>query len=484
MKFIFHCRFVVWLIIGLAFGTGRAEAANTNFFGFGLSAFNITNSAFFTNSSITTVITVTNDTGLDLANVYITNDFSAAVTFQQFTNYGTNGNTYTIFTNDVIVSGNTAVFAFENFTNTGVAQLTVTWQPQEAGLITNTIIVGTPDAVYYAYTNLVSEIYGGEADFGVNVAFVTQAYVTNLWVITNDWVTYTVAVTNLGSASATGVMLTNILPTGVKLIPPSNYAVTSNNVVFNLGTLAPGAGTLYQFNIEPTNTGVFTLAAVIGATNLYSASNTVNSGSAVLSVTNYLAGTFLAVTNTGQKVDQQNGLIEQMIQVTNTSASSVQAVRLVVTGLTNKLYNASGTNAGYPFVVYPVSLPPGGQVGMRLQYSPRLPFPFTNGQLHAYEVPATVLNYAPPVAQTSTNFNYYRLASLPDGDMLLEFTNLGGTYTVIYSDNLQFSNAMIATPVVQSGANRIQWLDYGPPGTISAPTNDPGGRYYKVIMNP
>lgn len=474
------------LIVGLAWGGGRAAAAS--FVGFGLSAFNITNSAFFTNTSITTVITVTNDTGFFLDTAYITNDFSAAVTFEQFTNYGTNGNTYNIGTNDVLVTGNTAVFAFENFTNTGVAQLTVTWQPQEAGLITNTITVGTPDVIYTASTNLVSLIYGGESDFGVNVAFVSQAYVTNLWVITNDWVTYTVAVTNLGTVTAYNVQLTNTLPTGLKLIPPSNYSVVSNNVVFNVGTLVPGAGTQYQFNIQPTNTGVYTLAAVVGATNLYSPSNAINNGSNILGVTNYLAGTFLAVTNTGQKVDQQNGLIEQMIQVTNTSASFVQAVRVVVTGLTNKLYNASGTNAGYPYVVYPVALAPGGQagsqVGMRLQYSPRLPFPFTNGQLHAYEVPATVLNYTPPTAQTSTNFDYYRLASLTDGDMLLEFTNLGGTYTVIYSDNLQFSNAMIATPAVQSGANRIQWLDYGPPATISAPTNDPGGRYYKVIMNP
>jgi len=67
---------------------------------------------------------------------------------------------------------------------------------------------------------------------------------------------------------------------------------------------------------------------------------------------------------------------------------------------------------------------------------------------------------------------------------LLEFTNLGSSYTVVYSDNLQFSNAMIATPAVKSGANRIQWLDYGPPATISAPTNTVGSRYYKVILNP
>ena len=95
------------------------------------------------------------------------------------------------------------------------------------------------------------------------------------------------------------------------------------------------------------------------------------------------------------------GLLEQMVQVQNTGANPVQAVRLVVAGLTNQLYNASGTNNAQPFVVYPVSLATGANVGLRLQYNPRLPFPFTNGQLHVYEVPTTVLNYTPPPVASS-----------------------------------------------------------------------------------
>ena len=48
--------------------------------------------------------------------------------------------------------------------------------------------------------------------------------------------------------------------------------------------------------------------------------------------------------------------------------------------------------------------------------------------------------------------------------MLIEFpTTLERTYTVVYSDNILFSNAMIAPPAIIAPANRTQWIDYGPP---------------------
>jgi hypothetical protein len=139
-------------------------------------------------------------------------------------------------------------------------------------------------------------------------------------------------------------------------------------------------------------------------------------------------------------------------------------------------------------VVDPAPLAAGAGVSLRLQYFPRptrLPFPFTNGQLHAYAAPATVLNYTPLAAvESSTNLNLSRIIELTDGDMLIEFPSvLSNSYTVVYSDNLQFTNAMIASPACVAPANRVQWLDYGPPATISAPTNS-SRRYYRVYLNP
>jgi hypothetical protein len=68
--------------------------------------------------------------------------------------------------------------------------------------------------------------------------------------------------------------------------------------------------------------------------------------------------------------------------------------------------------------------------------------------------------------------------------MLIEFPSLTNrTYTVVYSDNVLFSNAMIAPPSITVPANRIQWIDYGPPATRSAPSNSPA-RFYRVFLSP
>ena len=323
---------------------------------------------------------------------------------------------------------------------------------------------------------------------------VSLAYVTNLWVITNDWVTYAVTVRNQGPDTATGVMVTNTLPAGVVATPSAQgYTVSAGtNLVFNAGTLTNGASVTWQYTIQAAVNGAFTLTdAVVDPAGLYDPNSGNNFATNALFVTNYLNdSTLAALTNSGQTVNPQNGLIEQMVRVANAGGQPVQAVRLVVAGLTNQLYNASGTNSGQPFVTYPLSLAAGANVDLRLQYAPRLPFPFVNGQLQVYEVPATVLNYRPSPATNfylvyATNSLFFYRIQPVTGGMLLEFSNTVGSassFTIIYSDNMGFNNAMIVPQAVSSSANRVQWLDYGPPATVSAPTT--GTRYYKVRTNP
>jgi hypothetical protein len=67
--------------------------------------------------------------------------------------------------------------------------------------------------------------------------------------------------------------------------------------------------------------------------------------------------------------------------------------------------------------------------------------------------------------------------------MLLEWPTVANQrYTVVYSDDASFSNAMIAPPSIIAPASRMQWIDYGPPTTISVPTN--AARFYRVFQNP
>jgi hypothetical protein len=84
----------------------------------------------------------------------------------------------------------------------------------------------------------------------------------------------------------------------------------------------------------------------------------------------------------------------------------------------------------------------------------------------------------------STNINVTRIVRMSNGNMLIEWPAITNrTYTVVYSDNVLFSNAMMAPPSIVAPANEVQWIDYGPPTTTSAPTNAPV-RFYRVFLNP
>ena len=86
-------------------------------------------------------------------------------------------------------------------------------------------------------------------------------------VIANDRMTYGVTASNAGPNTATGVALTNTLPPGAILIGavPANYTAAGSNLIFNLGALAGGGFTNFQFTIQPTNAGSLTLSASIGS---------------------------------------------------------------------------------------------------------------------------------------------------------------------------------------------------------------------------
>jgi hypothetical protein len=186
-----------------------------------------------------------------------------------------------------------------------------------------------------------------------------------------------------------------------------------------------------------------------------------------------------------QLYNPQNGLVEQSIKLSNIGTNDVPAARVVVTGLlTNRLFNASGTNNGNPFVVYAATLGTNQSVSLLLQFFVLNYFSFSNSQMQAFAVPLPDLTPPASSSSASTNLNITRIIKLSNGNMLIEFPSITNrTYTVVYSDNVLFSNAMIAPPSIVAGANQKQWIDYGPPTTVSAPTNS-SARFYRVFLNP
>jgi hypothetical protein len=278
---------------------------------------------------------------------------------------------------------------------------------------------------------------------------------------------------------------------GFKGVSPALTRLGSgSNVIFNLGTLTNQAFINFQLTVQPTNAGVLSFVSVVSTNSSVLDPNLANNlASNNITVLSYLPGQLSATIVSTQQYDPQNGLVEQSILLSNTGTVAVVSARVVVTGLTNQLFNAWGTNNGNPFVVYAAMLDTNQSVNLLLQFFALNYFSFTNSQLNPFAV--TNPNLAPPPpAAVSTNVNITRILELTGGSplivgsMLIEWPSITNrTYTVVYSDNVLFSNAMMAMPSIVAPANRTQWIDYGPPTTVSAPLNS-SNRFYRVFLNP
>jgi hypothetical protein len=100
-------------------------------------------------------------------------------------------------------------------------------------------------------------------------------------------------------------------------------------------------------------------------------------------------------------------------------------VRLIVSNLTNWLYNAVGTNSGNPFVVYAGTLSPGQSVDLVLEYfvPARLSIPVANSDYVAVSLPEP---FHPTTAETNASFSITRAVLLSQGNVLIEFPAITG----------------------------------------------------------
>lgn len=462
MRFI--VRFGILLLVASGLMAARLRAGAQVF---GFSATVSTNTDVATNE-FTYTIDVTNLTGFTLSYVFLTNLLSGPVTIVSATaNQGA----------DFAIDSGVG-FNFGQLPSGYVAQMQLVILDDTVGFLTNSITVATTDATNTVSTNLVIQVTAPETDLAVGYVPPSQA------VITNDLTSYDLVVSNLGPSAATGVTLTNTFPPGAVVTGATlGYTVSGSNLLFNLGALGVGSNAVIQVNIEPTASGALPLSASVAAAGFSDPNLTNNTVATNLPVMSYYAALVTAYTNSPQTTNFANGLTEQSIVISNAAATNLPAVRVVVTGLTRQLFNAVGTNNGSPFVYYSAPLAAGQSASLLLRYNPWGIFPFTNGQLHAFAVPLP--NWTPPPrAAGSTNVTVEQIVKLANGSVRLEFPSTPGkSYTVVYSDNVLFSNAMIAPPVIVAPANQTFWIDYGPPGTVPAPANSVS-RFYQIRTAP
>jgi len=415
-------------------------------------------------SDLSYTIVVQNISSIPLGNPVVTASFGTGANFVSATN--SNG-TWTNSATGVAFSMNPVAFG-EFFTNSFLIRPTV------AGTLTNTVIAAA-DGVFPVTNIVTTAVISGVS--GSILRMTVSAPATPL--IVGDSVTYKLTSTNLGPDRVTGLVLSNFLsaPALFQGVAPGNVQVTSNNnaFLFNIGALEKDAGTNLSVTVETTTAGLLTvsLAGIAPVT----ISNT--PASITLTVVTPNTNQLVATAVPGQSYNPQTGLMEQTVHLQNIGATStVSSARVVVVGLTNFLYNAVGTNSGNPFVVYGLPLGPGETVDLILEYFVPTRLPIADPNFIAYEVPNPGL-----AAPTSAPPNITLVTNLAPDRVLIEFESVPGNgYLILYSDNASFTNALTAQPAVAAQANRVQWIDDGPPKTIIRP-GFPGAttRFYRVI---
>jgi uncharacterized repeat protein (TIGR01451 family) len=382
MKIFSGLRMFALLAFGLVVAGSRLAAQ-----GIGLSITSSTNVIAVSNS-LTYTINLTNLTAESFV-VFVTNTFPAGA---QFLGASINPGSATMVTN---ANG----FSFNNIplnpvdTIPFIQTMTVMAEPTQTGLFTNTVVVaisGVTNFTAYLVTQVTNAPVLPQADLAVAITGPPSA------VFTNDWMVYGVSVTNLGPSTAPGVFLTNTLPAGVvyKSVSPSNLvhsiSLQGSNVIFNLGTLASGAFTNLQLTVQLTNAIALTFSSFVNSTSVTDTNLANNTATTNITVGSFIYGQLIATNvNVPQMTyDPQIGLMTNIIRLTNTGTNVVAGARVIVSGLTNWLYNAVGTNSGNPYVVYNGQLNPNQAVDLVLDF-------FVPTRL-----PITVTNYTAVITQT------------------------------------------------------------------------------------
>jgi uncharacterized repeat protein (TIGR01451 family) len=426
--------------------------------------------------------------GFTLSDLFVTNSFSAPVTIGQVNFTIGNGINYN---GTSTTSSNEVVLDFRQFLpailTSGSAQATITVVPQgsTSRVLTNAVFAIAPSllaAANTAATNVLVQVTNSAfvADLAVSISGFGQG------ILAGDFVSYTVGVTNRGPSSVPNVFLTNTLPPGTALIgiSPTNRSSTLHNdqLVLGLGTLTNSGSFLLHLTVQPTNSGPQIFSASVGAAALQDSAPANNVTKTNVDIGAGMAGLVIATNASSMVLNPQVGLMEQMVRLVNISTTQVASVRLTVSGLTNWLYNAVGTNNSNPFVVYANPLNPNQTVDLILEYfvPTRRPVSVPNSSYTALGVPAFNLTAS---SGTNGSFAITRVVLVSSGKLLIEFPSIpGAAYSIIYSTNAAFSESLLAHPAITAPADRVQWIDDGPPNTASSPSSA-ASRFYRVIKN-
>jgi uncharacterized repeat protein (TIGR01451 family) len=411
-------------------------------------------------NNIAYTITVNNSTSILLPGVQVTSVFPSSLQFVSANP-----------TNSSASSG-MVTFLVTQLNPGQSAQLTLTLRATQAGTVTN-VVTATSGQLAPAVDSAVTTVSGqqqGRSDLSLTITPPAGP------IFVDDWVAYRINVTRQGDP-VSGVFVTNIIPGNSILqgyFPSNGVSINGSRLIFNLGTLSLQS-TQLNVTIQPTSAGIVQLLAQVrGGTDTNTANNTATNS---FTVTNGVPGQLEATRASDQSFNPQNALFEQLITVRNLTTTNLPSARVILEDFPYRLVNAVGTNDGNPFVVHAGQLTNGQTVELLLEYAFPDRTPKDDPELVAYSV--GTVDLTPPSSGTNvaiTNIHFLPAsgpAVLTTNRLLIEFpATRSNRYQIIYSTNASFSPVFKAMPPIVAQANRVQWIDYGPPKTLSRPATE------------
>ncbi len=177
---------------------------------------------------------------------------------------------------------------------------------------------------------------------------------------------------------------------------------------------------------------------------------------------------------------RQTGLFYQSVTISNPTPAAYDALRLYVMLPEDqqsvvKVWNATGTNEGVPYIQFNNPLAAGASIDLEVEFyvADRRTLPAPTYRVESVEQDTG----EPPVG---TQLEILRQKSLGNGSFLVEFNTLSNrTYFVQYQDNLD-GDWKTAQPAIIGNGSRIQWIDSGPPKTDSRSEM----RIYRIVLMP
>jgi uncharacterized repeat protein (TIGR01451 family) len=303
-------------------------------------------------------------------------------------------------------------------------------------------------------------------------------------VLPGDTIIYSISVTNLGPSAASNVVVSDRFPVNAVLVSAPGASISNNVATWPaIASFASGAAATYTLSVRAPASGILT-NVVFAASETPDPDAANNDGSLSPSKpTTAVASEQFGIGADAIALNPQPGLFEQLAHVTNTGPATIAAFRLYVGGLRTgvQLYNATGTNAGMPFVLYNAALNPGQGVNLRLEFFVPDRQGFTDALSAEVVLPSGTATVGGGGVGISRAFVDSHTAA---PRFVIEFPSAPGrVYTIIYSDNLS-GTWKVATPSVTAAGSVTQWYDDGPPKTDSAPLGAGTSRLYHVILNP